>query len=195
MQYSNKNYKKFMLTFIMSVFFTPTLPSTSFASSDVIYDFGVQSESPVVSSTNPALMANCGSQIMSGINTRKVDFELESGEDLPGFSESEDKDYSFGSIYFGVCSEFLRWLSYGVFVNANALSFEFRTQNENNPLVFPYGKDGLPVASGGLAIKVIEPLSVGFAWKIVEKVDIDIRLPVELADALKLEIDADIRPD
>jgi|GEM_PF-1328365 len=167
--------------------------SSAAAASDVLYDFGVLQDNPNVSSTNPALLAHCGSQVVSGLSVRAIDFELADGSEInPG--ATQDKAYNSGSIYFGACQTLSRWLSYGVHVNANALSFQFKTQDRNNPLVFPYGKDTLPIGSGGIAVKVIEPLSLGFAWKLVEKIDVDLTVPVRPDLSFQTIIDVDIRP-
>lgn len=158
--------------------------------SDILYDFGVQEHHPKVTSTNPALLARCKPQTMAGFSSRNIAFELEDSQEL---SLGQDKGRSYGSVDFGMCERLLRWFSYGVHVNANALSFKFATQNRNDPVVFPYGKDALPIASGGIAIQVTEPFAAGFAWKMVERVDVEARIPVTGLE-LQAEIDVDVRP-
>lgn len=162
-----------------------------FAGADILYDFGVQDYSPKVTSTNPALLANCESQTMSGFSSRNVEFELQDGSN--DINVNQDKGRNYGSVDFGMCERLLRWFSYGVHVNANALSFRFETQNQDDPVVFPYGKDTLPIASGGIGLKLTDAVSAGFAWKMVEKVDVKARIPVAGLE-LQAEIDADIRP-
>lgn len=162
------------------------------AAADILYDFGVHHKSPKVTSTNPALLSHCESQTMAGFSSRNVEFELQenSSDEL---NVNRDKGRNYGSIDFGVCERILRWFSYGLHVNANALSFRFETQNQDDPVVFPYGKDTLPIASGGIGLKLTEAFSTGFAWKMVERVDVEARIPVSGLE-LQAEIDVDVRP-
>jgi len=161
-----------------------------FAAADILYDFGAQQHHPKVTSTNPALLSHCQPQVMTGFSIRKLEFEVEN----QGVANANlDKSKNYGSIDFGMCNRLFRWLTYGIHVNANALSFRFETQNQNDPIVFPYGKDTLPIGSGGIGLKVTEPLSLGFAWKMVERVDVAARIPITGFE-LQADIDVDVRP-
>ena len=162
-----------------------------FAGADILYDFGVQDHSPEVTSTNPALLANCESQTMSGFSCRNVQFQLQDGSS--DINVVQEKGRNYGSIDFGMCERLLRWFSYGIHVNASALSFRFETQNQDDPIVFPYGKDTLPIASGGIGLKLTEAFSAGFAWKMVEKVDVTALVPVSGLE-LQADIEVGVRP-
>jgi len=157
-----------------------------FAAADLLYDFGSQYRSPKSSSTNPALLFNCEDQISTGFAVQKTQFSLE------GDRAQQAGDNRLG-VDFGLCKALLPYVSVGLHVNANALSFGFETQNQAEPIVFPYGQQSLPISSGGIAVKITEPFAVGFAWKLVEKVAVDARVPVDNF-ALQAQVDVDIRP-
>lgn len=175
------------------IFFFSSLSQQASAAADILYDFGVQADNPKVTSTNPALLTHCKPQAMTGFSSRNTEFELQESNSDGGVNVNADKGRNYGSLDFGMCQKLLRWFTYGIHVNANALSFRFETQNQNDPVVFPYGKDTLPLGSGGIGLKVTENLGAGFAWKMVERVDVQARVPVS-GLSMQAEIEVEVRP-
>lgn len=176
---------------LTALIFACLSPHTAFAAADVLYDFGVQDFSPKVTSTNPALLAHCESQAMTGFSLREVDFKIRDAGEVQ--TSNADKNRNYGSVDFGMCERLLRWFSYGIHFNASALSFRFETQNQDDPLVFPYNKDTLPIGSGGIGLRLTEQFSAGFAWKMVQSANIRAFIPVEDL-TLQTAIDVEVRP-
>ncbi len=202
MVFSMKN-NRYVTRFVAVLFlqFAPFFSLFSFSSLSIFslfspayaaitpYDFGTFVGTSRSMANNPALSLFCDNQINVGLANRSSDITMDTPE---GRIRPEQLGSGYGALELGGCFNQVKWAAFGGYLNLATLSFDFTTQSQQTPMVFPYNKNFLPLGAFGGGVKLTEDLFVGLSWKVIERVDIDI--DQSILPEFRTRASADVRP-